>query len=370
MAEVDLVLKWQQSVSQDRYADDQPLVSHLYAVCSDFYAELVSQIGADQKTDPSLLLRLQRSHSYLILWADGYGVAQGQLDSSLDRSRRAKQSTINLLISICQTLTKRLLPTLSREQQLRLQDRATDITQKVELLKLVASQDDAEDSESDTESESSQSPDTAVELDEIAEDLKTDTECLLDLGSRFKEEAVGPVLKETAVDPDELVDWDPSHTFIDRVRWRYPKCEVEVARRLGRANWSRVLRQQTVKDVSLVQVKPRTSEAVEPTVRSHLEQDSAKGSEKSKKATSSEATATSFRDSALGSSVPSAARPSRTNIPEAQDIHYAETTVSYYGEHGDVVRIPSLPAGAKDGHPFLCLSCNTSVTATTKSLWK
>lgn len=107
MAEVDLVLKWQQSVSQDRYADDQPLVSHLYAVCSDFYAELVSQIGADQKTDPTLLLRLQRSHSYLILWADGYGVAQGQLDSSLDRSRRAKQSTINLLISICQTLTKR-----------------------------------------------------------------------------------------------------------------------------------------------------------------------------------------------------------------------------------------------------------------------
>lgn len=259
---------------------------------------------------------------------------------------------------------------MSREQQLRLQDRATDITQKVELLKLVASQDDAEDSESDTESELSQSSDTAVELDEIAEDLKTDTECLLDLGSRFKEEAVGPVLKETAVDPDELVDWDPSHTFIDRVRWRYPKCEVEVAKRLGRANWSRVLRQQTIKDVSLVQVKPCTSEAVEPTARSHLEQDSAKGSENSKKATSSEATANSFRDSALGSSVPSDARPSRTNIPEAQEINYAETTVSYYGEHGDVVRIPSLPVGAKDGHPFLCLSCNASVTATTKSLWK
>ncbi|KAF3012669.1 hypothetical protein E8E14_011448 [Neopestalotiopsis sp. 37M] len=361
MAEIDMVLKWQQSVRDDHHIDEKPPVSHLFTVCSEFYAEIVAQLSANSATERGLLLKLQRSHSYLILWADGYGVTEGHLDASLDKSRRVKRSTINLLISICQTLTKRLLPTLGREQQLRLQDRAAEVMHKVELLKLIGSQDEPVDSDddSDTESESSQSSDTAAELDDIAEDLKTDTECLLDLGSRFKEQAVGPVVIETAVDPDELIIWDPSDTFIDRVRWRYPKCDPEVSQRLGRANWTRVLRQQTLKDMNGRKVEPRPHDLVEPCETPRFVPESVK----SKETAQSEATATTFRDSALGSSI-----PSESSQPPAPE--YAETTVSYNGGQGDTVRIPALPPGARDGKAFLCVGCNKMVTTPTKSLWK
>jgi hypothetical protein len=232
---------------------------------------------------------------------------------------------------------------------------------KVELLKLIGSQDGPVDSDddSDTESESSANSDTAAEIDDIAEDLKTDTECLLDLGSRFKEQAVGPVVIETAVDPDELIIWDPSDTFIDRVRWRYPKCDPEVSQRLGRANWTRVLRQQTLKDMNSRKVEPRPHDQVEPCGRPRFVPESVK----SKETAQSEATATTFRDSALGSSI-----PSETSQPPAPE--YAETTVSYNGGQGDTVRIPALPPGARDGKAFLCVGCNKMVTTPTKSLWK
>ncbi|ETS86364.1 hypothetical protein PFICI_00192 [Pestalotiopsis fici W106-1] len=363
MAEVDMVLKWQQSVKDDHHIDEKPPVSHLFAVCSEFYAEIVAQLGTNPATERGLLLKLQRSHSYLILWADGYGVAEGQLDASLDKSRRVKRTTINLLISICQILTKRLLPALGREQQLRLQDRAAEVAHKVELLKLIASQDDVadSDSDSDTESGSSQVSDTAPDLDDIAEDLRTDTECLLDLGSRFKEDAVGPVVTETAVDPEELIVWDPSDTFVDRVRWRYPKCDLEVSSRLGRANWTRVLRQQSIKDMNQRKVEVQPDGRIESGERSRFGHESVMGSEKSKDTVPSEAT--TFRDSAIGSSIPS-------NASGPPAIEYAETTVSYYGGQGDTVRIPSLPAGAKVGTPFLCIGCNKMVTAPTKSSWK
>jgi hypothetical protein len=114
MAEIDMVLKWQQSVRDDHHIDEKPPVSHLFTVCSEFYAEIVAQLSANSATERGLLLKLQRSHSYLILWADGYGVTEGHLDASLDKSRRVKRSTINLLISICQTLTKRKISHLPK----------------------------------------------------------------------------------------------------------------------------------------------------------------------------------------------------------------------------------------------------------------
>lgn len=253
---------------------------------------------------------------------------------------------------------------MGRDEQLRLQDRAAEVTHKVELLKLIGSQDEAaeSDTDSDTESESSQHSDTAAALDDIAEDLKTDTECLLDLGSRFNEEAVGPVATETAVDADEQIVWDPSDIFIDRVRWRYPKCDLEVSKRLGRANWTRVLRQQTLKDMNSRKIEPQLAQTASRE-RPRLVSESVIGSEKSKTTAQSKATATTFRDSALGSSI-----PSETSQPRA--FEYAETTVSYNGGQGDTVRIPALPPGARDGKAFLCVGCNKMVTTPTKSLWK
>ncbi|KEY65507.1 hypothetical protein S7711_09297 [Stachybotrys chartarum IBT 7711] len=348
MEEVSHIVKWQQGVSPDRNTDE-PLVAHLYKACSELYMAALKELAGDTSIDEAILLGLQRSHSYLVLWADGYSVSDGSLDASLDNSWRAKRSTLRLLISICQTITKRLLKILSRDQQDLLCDKAAAVIHTAEKLKYVAQKDDAADSNSDTSSDAS-SVTGASELEEIAEDLKTDTECLLELGSRFNEKTVGPVITESAVDPTLLEAWDPSKNFIDRIRWRYPQCQPKLAERLGEANWARVLRYQEKKNTS------NPLQPTEPQIRADTKAATIKGST---------GASTTFHDSALGSSVPSG-----PSLPAAPSL-YAETLASYYGGQGESVRVPSLPEGATKAVPFLCVGCGEySTPFPTKNEWE
>ncbi|KAI1641469.1 hypothetical protein F4809DRAFT_636755 [Biscogniauxia mediterranea] len=339
MAEVDLILKWQQAVSPERDVDEPPLVAHLYQACEDLYSGILTKLSSDYSIDRSVLLSLQRSHSYLVLWADGYGVSDGVLDTSLDKSRRARHSTLRLLSS--------LLPVITLDQQAQLDAKAAAVVHAADKLKYLTQKDAAGDSDSDTSSDTS-SVSGAADLDDIAEDLKTDSECLLDLGSRFDEKTVGATATEEAVDPTVLRNWDPSRNFVDRICWRYPQCDNELAERLGKANWARVLEYQKTKDQNTRPLQPEVSTS-NPRV------------EGSDKASSKKVPSTTFHDSALGSSVPSAP----PNFSQ-----YAETVVSYHGGQGESVRIPALPEGAKNGIPFDCVGCGRTVTMVNKSVWK
>lgn len=71
-------------------------------------------------------------------------------------------------------------------------------------------------------------------MEEIAEDLKTNTQCLLELGARVQ----GPPVSHMALFK-ELNPWD---VFVDRIIERYPKCEVGLALCLRQVNWSRAYR--------------------------------------------------------------------------------------------------------------------------------
>lgn len=107
MAEVELIAKWQQGISSEHDTEEQPLIARLYAACSELFSDLLTTLRRQPSIERSTIVSLERSHGYLVLWADGYGVKDGQLESMLDRSRRARQSTLRLLMSICQTLTRR-----------------------------------------------------------------------------------------------------------------------------------------------------------------------------------------------------------------------------------------------------------------------
>ncbi|KAI9146994.1 Zinc finger transcription factor ace1 [Paramyrothecium foliicola] len=346
MAEVNHIVEWQKAISPDRNNDEPPLIANLYKACSGLYADILEQLAKDSSFDRALLLNLQRSHSYLVLWADGYSVNNGLLDASLDKSKRAKRSTLRLLFSVSQTITKRLLTVLGQNEQAPLLDKVAVVAQATDKLTYLAQHDEPADSDSDTSSELSSDTYTSV-LEDIAEDLKTDTECLLDLGSRFNEDTVGPVLKEIAVDPGLLSTWDPSRNFVDRIRWRYPQCEARLAEQLGKANWSRVIKYQERKSANVwpqqqaeAQLNPRTQTAT-------ISGSAGKAS-------------TTFHDSAIGSSIPSAPAASL----------YAETIVSYRGGQGESVRVPSLPEEALRSVPFVCVGCGDSVVISSKSAWK
>lgn len=110
MAGVEFIAKWQQAISPERDAEEQPPIAHLYIACSELYANILAILRNQPSIERSTVVSLERSHGYLVLWADGYGVENGQLDNSLNRSRRARQSTVRLLMSVCQTLTGRKFP--------------------------------------------------------------------------------------------------------------------------------------------------------------------------------------------------------------------------------------------------------------------
>ncbi|KAK8127916.1 hypothetical protein PG984_009024 [Apiospora sp. TS-2023a] len=91
MAGADRVAEWQQSITEIRdpedHSDDPPLIAPLYKACSAVFRDIITHLSSDLSIDKSVQLSLQRSQSYLVLWADGYGVSDGLLDKSLDKSR-------------------------------------------------------------------------------------------------------------------------------------------------------------------------------------------------------------------------------------------------------------------------------------------
>lgn len=102
--------KWRDSVDTENNEEVQeaPPLASIHAICSDLYLGLLNALCEDDTVTRPVFLSLQRSQSYIILWAQSYGVADGDLDKSIHKSRRARLSTFRLLSSIAKTLTYRM----------------------------------------------------------------------------------------------------------------------------------------------------------------------------------------------------------------------------------------------------------------------
>ncbi|KAH8202483.1 hypothetical protein TruAng_003383 [Truncatella angustata] len=284
-------------------------------------------------------MTLDRSHSYLVLWGDGYGVADEKFEEALGRSRRARASTLRYLVSICKTLTGRLYPSLAKIQQAHITIKVEELAATTEKVKHLIQQDGRHDSDSDTDSDDC-SDAGSLDWDDLAEDLNTDTQCLLDLGSRFSEETVGHVLPGRAVTPNLLGPWSPSGIFTDQIQRSYPSCDTGLSERLAQANQSRLLRwRQAIGSAVKINIVSSTNDRSE------------------KGATNT------FKDAGLGTSLPLGQSPTAMSP-------YAGTLVSYFGGGAGPIRAPLLPKGATDGLPFTCISCGQTVRFTNTSAWK
>ncbi|KAK8863007.1 hypothetical protein PGQ11_009242 [Apiospora arundinis] len=334
----DSIREWRQVVSQEGErsdAKDPPLLATLYTACSSFYSNILSALCAKKSLQPAVLTSLQRSHDYLKLWANGYGVDEELLDSLLCKSQRARRGTFRHLASICRTLTNRLLPLTEEDQRPQLYLEAGEVGGALERFRFFIEQD-TKDDDSDASSETSSDDD--LDAFEIAEDLKTDAQCLLDQGYRFNEQAVGhgstshaPVNTSVA-----SVDSDPLRViFIDRIRGRYPSCKGELVELLGKAQHERFIRCKETR------IRNNQSRLNMPS---------------SDETAARKAASISVPDSGLGSSIPTASG-------------YAETVVSYAGGEGGSVHVPSLPEGANRGIPFECVACEKMIVMTNRSRW-
>ncbi|KAI1739983.1 hypothetical protein F4680DRAFT_420875 [Xylaria scruposa] len=321
--------------SQDNQKpDERTLTARLCGESLELFRELlkISTNERSSTSDPDYV-SLQRSFERLKLWSDGYGVAAGRLDKVFSKSHMLRTAALKLLGSLATTLTDRLTPQLTHSSWPTQEPLKTVFLEVKVLAERIGVDDDgasSSDESYDLESDN---------MNEIAQDLLTDTLCLMELDPLLK----NPILDERDDDEkaaahDERTDWGPHYVYCERIQSRFPQAASPLILRLGKANLERYIRCQEERCN-----EPSGITGAEDALLILHHAGSVDGSK--------------FYDSALGSSVPPASS-------------YAETIMSYRGKEGRSVRIPPLPPEGKTGHPFSCVVCGRSVRISNNSAWK
>ncbi|KAL6362578.1 hypothetical protein LRP88_03869 [Fusarium phalaenopsidis] len=301
--------------------DEKSAVARLTAALDTLFREIVVILSDKGKFPRDIFISLDRSRSCFSLWSDGHGVASGSLDDKFQRSRKLRQATMKTLSHLSSTLTDRLVPVahISNPKTKGLCDQVSNILEEVNFSHV------ADDSSSDSTSEYS-----TADVHELAEDLKTDVDCLIELDQMIRDPATDPE-PETVEADVSLSSWAPHQVFANKIEHRFPGADSKLFSSLGMINYQRYLRCQTERNRNQVHAE-QPEQAVQVT------------------------TGSKFHDSGLGSSLNPASS-------------YAETIMSYRDGNRSV-RIPPLPEEAKGGEAFPCVACGSSVIITTNSQWK
>lgn len=337
------IQEWQQKHHHhDSKPEDRSVTARLCDSILDVFQEALRQLAQPHHVDTvpkPVRVGLERAQGLIVLWSDGYGIQDGRLDDVFAKSRNIRRSTLRTLSSIANTLLNRLIP-LAKVSSEKLGLLTVQLTAAVDEASYIIHDvihnecDDCSETSSDGFSDAG--PDDSIA--EVAEDLRTDAQCLMDLDPLFRD----PVLDLASHKQKqhlEAIDWTPETIFCDKVQQRFPKATTTLVERLGKANWARFLRCQeqrhSTETASLTQTNAAVDKGEEGTV----------------------AASSKYHDSGLGTSLPTASS-------------YAETVMTYGAGSGQKVRIPPLSDEAKQGTPFPCLACGRSVRITNNSSWK
>ncbi|KAM7194207.1 hypothetical protein V8F33_007353 [Rhypophila sp. PSN 637] len=350
---------WVQQLAADHPSCPEPSTTASWVIEILRILKLVTKYWTDPKTRRAPLRsrkRLHHGYSLLVLWADGYKVGDGGLDTVMSASSAVRRSVTEVLLSITKILLNRLLPfycpnglelddlqRIKEESRMRLEDD----TNKIE-------------PETDSESEADDNGPHSIgfsgsDFDETVEDLCTDAQCLIDLAPLIKaavpdyhDEQKDQIPGLSSTDPEMSLahDWKPYLVFSDRVQRRFPSANSAVVTRLAKANLDRILRTTSQREANRV-ARESMEHGTDLEANVHTGQE-----EKSEIGTR--------HDSGIGTSI---ATPSS----------YAETVMSYKqkeGGDGASIKIPPLPEGAKNGAEFECIACGRLQIITTNSHWK
>ncbi|KAI0553262.1 hypothetical protein F4679DRAFT_600198 [Xylaria curta] len=251
--------EWQKTILPNQSSEEPIGIAKVFSDCSDLWGVVTHILAQQHLIQKNTIRKLESARSYIRLWADGYDVLSGKFEERLKNSQRAGDLTIRLLQNICRTLTQELIPvvvgipTVTSQDAKILSLTAADLALSSERLVVLIKGDN--DSEASQDGESVIPPErTSREklLDEIADDLRNDTQCLLELGARFEEQVMNPIATETATDPLNLLDDGLPDIFIEIIIRLYPQCESNLAGRIRKANWQQFLR--------IARLKPFTNE--------------------------------------------------------------------------------------------------------------
>lgn len=194
---------------------------------------------------------------------------------------------------------------------------------------------DEESAESDPDSSSSSDDGIDHKLQDLVQDVKIYTNCLIDLGAALDCPALEP---EHDHEPS-LITFEErfAHDYhTDLIKAKFPEAKLPLLQSLGRTSWRRYQRmQQERDDNALTQTKST------PCDKSH-------------------ATKSDFQDSGIGTSLPPPA--------SVYAISVTSFTSSVAGSTPN--GIPALPSQAKTGQLFECNACGKLIRATNNRAWR
>jgi hypothetical protein len=106
-------MDWSDTVEPTDQDEEHPkgIMSQMYHHISLFCQDLLHKIvdSKAQQTEPmsmSLYRLLNSAYTSFITWGDDFGVGSENLDDDLEASQVLRQLTIEIMIRICETLTK------------------------------------------------------------------------------------------------------------------------------------------------------------------------------------------------------------------------------------------------------------------------
>ncbi|QYT04574.1 hypothetical protein H0G86_011476 [Trichoderma simmonsii] len=298
------------------------------------FKEIVLALSKHTEIPGDARISIERSCSALILWSDGFGIAQGRLNSTFNKSRKLRYTALKNLVHIGRVLIERLVPAVDISSE-KLQALCSSAELNIEAAAGLVTEESCRQSDDSSSDAASNFSDD--DIYEIAEDLKTDTLVLSGLDPLLKY-PIFDAQHENIIESHALSTWGPEKSYSDKIGNRFPRADVSLTLYLGRANYERFLRCQEAREYQ---------EEEEPLPIVNQEAGTHAGTIISN---------TKFHDSGVGTSI-------------GLTMSYAETTMSY-NHDGQSVRIPPLPKEAKAGSPFTCIACGRTVIITNNSAWK
>ncbi|KAM0464658.1 hypothetical protein ACHAPV_002492 [Trichoderma viride] len=309
-------------------------VSRLSANLLLLFKEIILLLRQQVAIPKDARISLERSCSALILWSDGYGIAQGRLNDIFKRSSKLRYTLLKNLSRLGRALTERLIPLADISSE-KLQQLCSSVESSIGKASSILNEElcrQGDDASSDAGSTFSDD-----NIHEVAEDLKTDTHVLSSLDSIIKH-PVFDLQNEDAVEDYAHSTWSPEKFFVDAIVNRFPLLDRSLASRLGQTNYERYLRCQADREALDNKEGVTSIQQEEPEVAGTI------------------ITKSKFHDSGVGTSIaPTVVRPE---------------TVMGYSRKDQSVRIPPLPKGAKAGMPFSCTACSRTVVITNNLDWK
>ncbi|TAQ84989.1 hypothetical protein B7494_g6698 [Chlorociboria aeruginascens] len=249
------VTTWQQGLRDDGVPSEVGLASYLFEASTTAFAALLQVLTADTaRFDAELYESLREEFKKYYIWNEGFSTASGDLDDILACSKNLKATVLRLMVQWARAAC-RVPVVMSTYDWAPASVKISELLERAQTVGQVADAvgdevkirhatipDDANDSESDTNSESDSDlylrDDT---FEDIVEDLRVFVESLVDLTPSLENPANDTIMvEESLVQSDDLSSVNESaRPFALIIKDRFPSTDINLVKKLGEINWHR-----------------------------------------------------------------------------------------------------------------------------------